>query len=326
MIPADLCHNGLLYFFHMQKITPFLWFDNNAEAAMNFYVSIFENAKIATIKRYPEGMREEHMKGMEGKVLTGVFELLGHQFMALDGGPLFKINPSISFMVNFDPSRDPQAVQKLDELWNKLSDGGSALMPLQEYPFSKRYGWIQDRFGVSWQLILTDPAGEPRPNIIPSLLFVGDVCGRAEEALGFYASVFKDSKIGTVAKYPAGMEPDKEGTLMFGEAQLAGQWFAAMDSAHEHQFSFTEGVSLLVDCKNQEEIDYYWNAFTKDGGEESQCGWCKDKFGVSWQIAPHMEQWLTGPDTEGSKRALQAMFGMKKIDIAALEAAYNGAA
>lgn len=166
----------------MQKITSFLWFDNECEIAMNFYVSLFNGnpakkseSKIVKIKKYPEGMTEEHMKGMEGKVLTGVFTLEGQQFMALDGGPIFKPNESMSF---------------------------------------------------------------------------------------------------------------------------------------------------LVDCHTQEEIDYFWDAITREG-IESQCGWCKDKWGFSWQIAPDMGKWL-GDNSESGKRATQAMLGMKKIIIADLDTAYKG--
>ena len=168
----------------MQKITTFLWFDNQTEDAMNYYVSVFNGnpekkseSKIVAIKRYPEGPLEGPMKGFEGKVLTGVFELEGQQFMALDGGPIFK---------------------------------------------------------------------------------------------------------------------------------------------------FSESVSLLVDCKNQEEIDYFWDKFVRDGGMESQCGWLKDKYGFSWQIVPPMEKFMNESDPEKSKRAMSALLQMKKIDIKALEQAYEG--
>ena len=309
----------------MQKISPCLWFDKNCEEAINFYVSAFPNSKINSIMRYPSDMQVgPEQPGMEGKVLTALFELDGYAFQALDGGPFFKINPSLSFMVNFDPSHDPQAAEHLDVLWAKLSEGGTERMPLQEYPFSKRYGWIEDRFGVSWQLILTNPEGEPRPSIIPTFLFVGDVCGRAEEALNHYASIFKDSKIGTIAKYPAGMEPDKEGTVMFGEAALSGEWIVAMDSAHQHDFAFNEGVSFSVDCADQTEVDYFWEKLS-EGGDKSQCGWVKDKFGVSWQVIPkRLGELLGDMSDDRSKRALQAMMEMQKLDVSALEAAYEG--
>lgn len=166
----------------MQKITPFLWFDKDCEEAINFYVDLFNgnpakksDSRVKTIKRYPSGISEGPMAGMDGKVLTGVFELEGQQYMALDGGPIFKPNESVSF---------------------------------------------------------------------------------------------------------------------------------------------------LVDCKNQEEIDYFWNAITAEGAE-SQCGWCKDKWGFSWQIVPPMDKWLGG-ESEAEKRATQAMLGMKKIVIADLDKAYAG--
>lgn len=172
----------LIVWVYMQKITPFLWFDMNAEEAVNLYVSIFKNnpvdssgtSEIVSIKRYPKNEQVGPLAGMGGKVLTAVFTLNGQQFMALDGGPYFKPN---------------------------------------------------------------------------------------------------------------------------------------------------EAVSFLVECKSQEEIDYFWNALTADGGQESQCGWLKDKYGFSWQICPSMEQYMNNPDREKAGRAMQALLKMKKIDIATIEAA-----
>ncbi|MFZ2555859.1 MAG: VOC family protein [Minisyncoccia bacterium] len=310
----------------MQKITPCFWFDMNCEEAINFYTSLFPNSKIDSIKRYPNDMQVGPMKDMDGKILTAIFTLDGLTFQALDGGPVFTKNPSVSFFVNFDPSRNPNAAHDLDAMWAKLSEGGKILMPLQEYPFSKHYGWIEDRFGVSWQLILTNPEGEPRPNIIPSLLFTKDVSGKAEEALNFYTSIFKDdSKMGTVAKYPAGAAPGMEGAVMYAEAKLAGQWFTAMDGGDAHAFSFNEGVSFSIETADQAETDYFWQMLTENGGADSQCGWVKDKYGFSWQIVPkRLGELLSDPDTQKSNRALQAMLEMQKIDIAALEKAFNG--
>lgn len=310
---------------NMQKITPFLWFDNNAEEAVHFYVSIFPGGQVGTKTHYTEaGFEVHHMPA--GTLLTAEFEIAGYKLTALNGGPIFRLNPSISFMLNFDPSKDPDAVQKLDALWEKLSEGGQTLMPLQEYPFSKRYGWIQDKYGMSWQLILTNPTGEERPFIIPSVLFTGDVCGKAEEALNFYVSVFKEkgeSRVGMTAHYPAGMEPDKEGSLMFGDFMLDDQWFAAMDSAHAHHFKFNEAFSLMVMCDDQAEIDYFWEKMSAVP-ESEQCGWIKDAYGVSWQIAPRgMAEMLNSPDKEKANRAMNAMMQMKKIDIAKLHAAFD---
>lgn len=131
----------------MQKITPFLWFDKNAEEAMNFYVSIFENAKIVSIKRYPDGPLDGPMKGMEGKVLTAVFELEGQKYMALDGGPFFKPSAAVSFYVECGTQ------EEVDYYWNALTVGGDEK--------AQQCGWLQDKFGFSWQII---------PNALPQLL------------------------------------------------------------------------------------------------------------------------------------------------------------
>lgn len=300
----------------MQKITPHLWFDKEAKQAAEFYASVFPNGKVrhvSTIHNTPSG---------DTDIVS--FELAGQPFMAISAGPYFKANPSISFFVNFDPSRDEQAREHLDKLWAALSEGGQVLMPLQEYPFSKHYGWVQDKFGISWQLILTNPSGEPRPMIVPSLLFVGDVCGRAEEAITFYTSVFKNSKPGNMMRYPKGMEPDKEGSLMFGDFALGGQWFAAMDSAHPHKFAFNEGISLLIPCEDQAEIDYFWDKLSAVP-EAEQCGWIKDKFGVSWQVhSVEMDDMMTNGTPEQIDRVTQAFLKMKKFDLAALRKAYEG--
>jgi predicted 3-demethylubiquinone-9 3-methyltransferase (glyoxalase superfamily) len=123
----------------MGRVTPFLWFDKNAEEAMNFYTSVFKDSKIVSVTRYPEGPLEGPMAGMEGKVLTAVFELNGQQFMALDGGPVFKFNEAVSFQV------DCETQEEVDELWEKLS----------AVPESEQCGWLKDRFGLSWQIIPT---------------------------------------------------------------------------------------------------------------------------------------------------------------------------
>ncbi len=212
----------------MQKINPHLWFDKEAKEAATFYTSVFPNSKItktSVITDTPSG---------DCDVVS--FDIMGMSFQSISAGPLFKFNPSISFMINFDPSQDPDAKTRIDEVWGKLSEGGKVLMPIDAYPYSERYGWIEDKYGVSWQLILTNPEGEERPLVIPSIMYTGEVCGKAEEASDFYLSVFKDSKRGELARYPSGMEPDKEGTVMFTDFKLENQWFAAMDSAQKHDF------------------------------------------------------------------------------------------
>lgn len=312
-----------------QKIIPCIWFDKNCEEAMNFYVSAFSGipgdkneSSIISILRYEEGMETPGIENLAGKVLTGIFELKGYRFMALDGGPYFKPNPSVSFILNFDPSRDNNAGGNLISLWNILSANGKVLMDLQEYPFSKHYGWVEDRFGISWQLMLTHPEGEPRPFIIPSMMFVGDVAGKAEESLNFYVSIFGNSSRGMLAHYPAGIEPDNDGTVMFSDFMLENQWFAAMDSGRMHGFSFNEAISFVVNCKDESELDSYWNKLSHVP-ESEQCGWLKDKYGFSWQIVPEkMGELLSDTNKEKVNRVINRLLQMKKIDIRELEKAY----
>jgi len=144
----------------------------------------------------------------------------------------------------------------------------------------------------------------------------------AEEAMKFYTSLFKNSKILSTSRYPEG-SPGKPGTLMTGSFQLDGQEFMALNGGP--QFPFTEAISLLVNCETQQEVDELWAKLTADGGQESQCGWLKDRFGVSWQIIPkQLGEMIGDKDPVKSKRAVDAMLKMKKIDIKALERARDG--
>jgi two-component system sensor histidine kinase QseC len=144
----------------------------------------------------------------------------------------------------------------------------------------------------------------------------------AEEAVNLYTSVFKDAKLGRMARY--GKEgPGPEGAVMTAEFELFGQKFVALNAGP--MFKFNESISFVVNCENQEEVDYYWDKLTANGGQESMCGWLKDKFGLSWQITPTvLMQLVSGPDKKKAGRAMQAMMKMKKIDIAAIEAAAKG--
>ncbi len=215
-------------------------------------------------------------------------------------------------------------LEALDGVWAGLAEGGSELMPLGEYPFSKRYGWISDRYGVSWQLILSDPQGDPRPTIVPSLLFTGGVCGKAAEAREFYISVFDDSEHGQSVPYPEGSEPEEPGTTMFSDFRLADGWFAAMDSGRDHRFGFNEAVSLMISCSDQQEIDHYWERLSAVP-EAEQCGWLKDRYGVSWQVVPAvMGEMMTQGTREQVDRVARAFMPMKKFDLAALRVAYQG--
>jgi predicted 3-demethylubiquinone-9 3-methyltransferase (glyoxalase superfamily) len=236
--------------------------------------------------------------------------------MAISAGPLFTFNPSVSFLVACETA------DEVDAFWERLSEGGTALMPLDSYPFSKRYGWTQDRYGLSWQVSLVE--GGLGQRITPMLMFVGDVCGKAGEAIAFYRSVFPDSELGYVARYGKGEEFEREGTIQYAGFALAGQEFAAMDSARTHDFEFNEAISFVVNCDTQDEIDRYWEALSAVP-EAEQCGWLKDRYGLSWQIVPSaMDEMMRTSNEEQLARVTEAFLAMKKFDIAALQRAYEG--
>lgn len=300
----------------MLPIKPHIWFDQDkAREAAEFYATLMPDSALNYVNHFP-------MPGGECEIVE--FTFAGQPFLGISAGDGLKISPSISFMINFDPARDPDAARRIDEVWSKLSENGKIMMPLDRYPFSERYGWVSDKYGVSWQLILTNPAGEERPVIVPSLMYTGQVAGKANEAIDFYCSVFKDSKRGITAPRPEDMGPDKAGTLMFADFYIDQTWLAAMDSAHPHGFNFNDAVSLLIPCETQEEIDYYWSALSVDG-EPGQCGWLKDKYGVSWQVASTvMLKTLKNGSPEQIARITQAFMTMKKVDVAALQRASDG--
>lgn len=299
----------------VQPITPHLWYDKEAREAADFYCSLFPNSgvtSVTTLSGTPSG---------DCDVVS--FVLAGHPFMAISAGPHFKFNPSISFMLHFDPRVDAHARENLDAAWDKLIEGGKALMEIGEYPFSQRYGWVQDRYGLSWQLILAKPEGPPRPFIMPSLLFTGEAAGKAEPAAEYWRSVFDDAQAGTLARYPEGSSPDKPGTVMYSDFALDDDWFVAMDSAHAHGFAFNEAISFLITCRDQAEIDRYWQALSHVPQAE-QCGWCKDKFGVAWQITSSLvEEVMQSGDRARIDRLTAAFLKMKKVDVAALEQAVH---
>jgi len=155
--------------------------------------------------------------------------------------------------------------------------------------------------------------------IVPFLWFDN----RAEEAAKFYVSIFKNAKLGEVSRYTEGA-PMPAGTAMTASFELDGMEFIALNGGPE--FTFTEAISMYVRCESQEEVDYYWNTLT-EGGEESQCGWLKDKFGLSWQIVPNaLTEMLSDPDPQKASRVMQSMLQMRKIEIAELRRAYDAAA
>lgn len=322
----------------MQKIIPHLWFDKEAKEAAEFYTSIFS----ANLKQEIVSLGEENLdyknstkskimststleNTPSGTVETVTIELYGQKFVLLSAGPYFKFTPAVSFLVAC------KTKEEVDMLWEKLSKGGNTLMEFGKYPFSERYGWTEDKYGLSWQIMLI---GDQKINqkITPTLMFVGKQYGKAEEAINFYTSVFqkhfhsvkKDSKVFDIFRYGKGEEPDREGTIKNASFTLEGQYFSAMDSALEHKFTFNEAISFIVNCDTQEEIDYYWKKLSADPGSE-QCGWLKDKYGLSWQIVPkELNKMLEGKDKERIARVTEAFLKMKKFNIVDLKNVYDG--
>lgn len=292
----------------MPTITPFLWFDTNAEEAMSFYVSLFKNSKIVEIARFTEAG-----PGRKGSPMTVSVDLDGQRFVGLNGGPEYKHTPAISLFVNCATPGE------LDRIWPKLAEGGTVLMELAEYPFSPKFGWLSDKYGVSWQLNL----GSRKHKVTPFLMFGGQQHGKAEEAINLYLSLFADSRIVEMKRYGKG-EGETEGAVMRAIFELQGLEFMAIDGGTAHTFTFTPAFSFAVGCESQSEIDRYWDRFL-EGGLMSGCGWLNDKYGVSWQIVPEtLGRMIHDPDPEKVKRVIQALFPMKKLDLAALKRAYEG--
>jgi predicted 3-demethylubiquinone-9 3-methyltransferase (glyoxalase superfamily) len=273
------------------KIYPCIWFNGNAASAAAFYTSLFPNAGI-----------------LSENPMVCMFTLAGEKYMGLNGGPMYKANPAISFFVTCSTEKDARTY------WEALSAGGNIMMALNKYPWSNLYGWCNDSFGISWQIML-DENSTDIVNIACSLLFTGDNYGKGEEAIHYYASVFPEVVIDHIIKYAANA-PQPEGKLEHGKFHLMQKTFMAMDGPGDHQFQFNEAISFVVDCENQEEIDFYWNRLTA-GGTEGQCGWLKDKFGISWQIVPTILGKLMN-DPEKSAGVIKAFMQMKKFDIAKL--------
>lgn len=298
----------------MQKIVPHLWFKGDAEEGADFYLTAFHHAgaeaEIVDRETYPTENLPDFQQPLAGQTLSVELAINDYRIVLINASDEgFSINPAISFFVNFDPSVDPAARANLDKLWDKLQEDGTELMPLGEYPHSLRYGWVQDRFGVSWQLMLTDPTGEPRPYLIPSLMFSGPAQNLAGPARDRYLELFPDSRPGASAEYEETTGPATPGAQMFMDFQLAGQWFAAMDSAVEQELTFNPGFSLLYYAADQAEIDRLWEELSEDPTAEA-CGWLRDEFGVSWQIDPqNIRELLQRPG------AYQKLLGMKKIQI-----------
>lgn len=272
-----------------ESITPCIWFNGNGKEAAELYCSVFDNAKITS----------------QSPIVTEI--RVGNQsFILLDGGPKYQPNPSISFYYICEKE------EELNKVWNTLSKDGNVMMALDKYPWGEKYGWLSDKFGVSWQIAL-GKISDVGQKITPCLLFTGTQYGRAEEAIDHYSSVFREVKVEGILRYGPNETPDQEGKIKHAQFSLNGFKMMIMESAHDHKFGFSEGVSLTINCETQEAIDHYWYKLT-EGGAESMCGWLKDRFGVSWQVIPTMLGKIMS-DPKKAGKAAQAFMSMRKLDI-----------
>ncbi|MBK7467800.1 MAG: VOC family protein [Saprospiraceae bacterium] len=277
------------------NIYPCIWFENQAAEAAQFYCSNFPNSSMVS-----------------SSPMASKFTLMGFEIMGLNGGPMFKPNPSISMFSTFD------STEEVENAWNKLVVGGEVLMPLNSYPWNEKYGWLRDKYGVAWQL--AKGKMHPSQSIYTTLMFTNEYNGQAEKAIAFYCSIFDDSKLNFISRYEEN-EGDVNDNIKHAQFELSNKLFIAFDSSQSHQFKFDEGISIVVECDTQDEIDYFWSKLT-DGGQEVQCGWLKDKYGISWQIIPKVLSTYMNDDTKAQK-VIGAFMKMIKFNIAELDAAAN---
>lgn len=298
------------------SISSCLWFDNQAQAAVDFYLMVFENSIVNAISKYGKEGFEHHGKPA-GTVMEISFELEGQKFLALNGGPIFKTNPSISYFTTCETK------EEVNHFYNKLSTGGMIMMPLDKYEWSDWYCFIEDKFGVSWQLFLGNME-EVNQKIVPCLMFP-NISGKAENAINHYANIFPNSSITGILHYPKEDLNGNAGNVMHAQFILNGQVFMAMDSGVPQNFTFSPGNSLVVTCQDQNEIDHFWQKLTEGGYEPAQqCGWLEDKYGVSWQVVPAiLEKMMSQPDEEKKEKVTKTFLQMKKLVISDLEKAFE---
>jgi predicted 3-demethylubiquinone-9 3-methyltransferase (glyoxalase superfamily) len=271
------------------NIYPCLWFDHNAQQAVECYQTIFD---------------EVHLLHNTPMVVT--FEINGTKFMGLNGGPQFKFTPAVSYFVYCGGSKE-----KIDSLYKALSQDGKIVFPLDKYDWSPRYAWVEDKYGVNWQLDIE--AINNSQKIVPCLLFGNEHAGDVKAAMEHYMKIFDDSSVLMQWPFPKEMN-QPEGALLFAQFKLRNFIINAMSSPTPQPYGFSEANSFVVECDTQEEIDHHWNHLLADGGQESMCGWLKDKFGVWWQIIPsELPQLMSNPAT--AKQVSEVVMKSKKFNL-----------
>ena len=271
----------------VQPIFPCLWFNQEAAEAVAFYVALFPNASVQ----------------QQNPIVT-TFSIHGTKFMALNGGPTYQMSPAVSYFVYCGSQPE------IERIYTELVKDGSILMPLGKYDWSPQYAWVQDRFGVNWQLDV-EPINAPQ-KIVPALLFANEKKESVREAREMYMKLFQPAMHLMEWPYPPTANLS-EGSLLFTQFKLNGTIMNAMSSTHPHEFDFTHGNSFVVSCETQAEIDEYWEKLGA-GGHYSNCGWLVDRYGLSWQIVPTILPTLMN-DPEKGPRVMKAFLQMQKFDI-----------
>lgn len=291
----------------MQPIIPHLWYDTEAKEAVAFYVDLF-GGKLDwtyTITDTPSG---------DSDLIQ--FQLGDMTLAAISAGPYFKLNESMSLMVNV-ANRD-----EVTRLYQALSEGGRILMPLAEYSFSPYYVWLEDRFGLSWQLSYAPDLDKPYQFDI-CLLFSQEQVGLAQPMLDYYKDKLPQASVGQLSYYGEGEATVEAAKLNYAELLVAGQKMIVMDHGYGGEASFNEAFSLMVYVDSQDELDFYYDLLSAVP-EAEMCGWVKDQFGISWQIVPRilMEAYDTA-SPEKVKAVNAAVMTMKRLDFATIQTILN---
>ena len=291
----------------MQTIIPHLWYDTEAKEAVSFYVDLF-GGKIDwtyTITDTPSG---------DSDLIQ--FQLGDMTLAAISAGPYFKLNESMSLMVNV-ASKD-----EVTRLYQALSEGGRILMPLGEYPFSPYYVWLEDRFGLSWQLSYAPDLDKPYQFDI-CLLFSQDQVGLAQPMLDYYKDKLPQASVGQISYYGEGEAPVEAAQLNYAELLIGDQKIIAMDHGYGGVASFNEAFSLMVYVDSQEDAES-WYERVSAVPEAEICGWAKDQFGISWQIVPRiLMEAYDSASPEQIKAVNAAAMTMKRLDFATIQTILN---
>lgn len=283
----------------MFKITPFLWFPKNIHPILVYYKTIFPELISDPLEKYEETP--------SGSIEFANIKIYDRELLIMAADDTSKFNNSISMTIWCNN------LERTKYIWEQLSSTGKVLMNADKYDWSEYYGWCNDKYGLSWQ-IMYYPDSENM--VIPSITMSGANCGKAAEFIENLKPIFKDISINHISKYGKNENGDNPEHIAHCEFTVNNQKYIIMDSSNMHDQNFNESISFLILCKGQDEVDFYWDKIIANGGEASQCAWCKDKFGISWQVVPEELNQATGnPDPVIAKYALESMLQMSKIII-----------